>query len=320
MKITEVRVKMVGDDSERLRAFCSVTIDDAFVIRDLKIIDGDDGPFVAMPSRKMSDHCAKCGEKNHLRARFCNECGIRLNVNRAPRDESGRVKLYADVAHPINVESREMIQEAVIAAFNEELALSLEPGYGQDDDVLEFVEDEETGFDSLIAELRRPKETSESDDVSCNERGRRDELQVESKAAGRRAASRDHSRQSPVRDQPTNRRASEAKAGIQKGESPMKDQGQVSGIRDNDDADDDFAAGLDWDTETVQHRADDAEIGDNGQRKGLESVQPESQDDFSVAACSSNPDSGVEDSRRTDVEPEPSKSVDADDEFGMGIF
>ncbi|MFQ5502538.1 MAG: septation protein SpoVG family protein [Phycisphaerae bacterium] len=121
MNITEVRVKMVSDGTERLRAFCSVTLDDAFVIRDLKVIDGADGPFVAMPSRKLSDRCSKCGNKNHLRARFCNECGGKLNENRAPRDAQGRVKLHADVAHPINAECREQIQAAVIEAFTEEV-------------------------------------------------------------------------------------------------------------------------------------------------------------------------------------------------------
>ena len=174
MKITEVRVKLVGEESERLRAFCSVTIDDAFVIRDLKIIDGDDGPFVAMPSRKMCDHCPKCGEKNHLRARFCNECGARLNANRAPRDETGRVKLYADVAHPINVEAREQIQDAVLEAYREEQTLSLEPGYERIEEEFEEYEDydeEPTGFDSLIAELRRPGDSSPKDD-------RRDEPEV----------------------------------------------------------------------------------------------------------------------------------------------
>lgn len=138
MNITEVRVKMLDDSSERLLAFCSVTIDDAFVIRDLKIIDGATGPFVAMPSRKLTDKCRKCGFKNHLRARFCNECGLRLNENRAPRDEDGRIKLHADVAHPINAESRDAIEEAVIEAYNREVDLVEDPNYTpKDDDIFD---------------------------------------------------------------------------------------------------------------------------------------------------------------------------------------
>src|SRR5881227_3286591 len=75
--ITEVRIKLMEDnnENERLQAFCSVTFDDAFVVRDLKIIEGTKGSFVAMPSRKLMDRCPGCGCKYHLRARFCNQCG-----------------------------------------------------------------------------------------------------------------------------------------------------------------------------------------------------------------------------------------------------
>ena len=57
MVITEVRIKLMEDNNERLQAFCSVTFDDAFVVRDLKIIEGTKGSFVAMPSRKLTDRC-----------------------------------------------------------------------------------------------------------------------------------------------------------------------------------------------------------------------------------------------------------------------
>lgn len=129
MEITEVRVKLVEHSSERLRAFCSVTLDGDFVIRDLKVIDGVSGVFVAMPSRKLADRCNKCGSKNHLRARFCNECGQRLNENRAPKDTDGRAKLHADIAHPINAECRERIQAAVVRAYEEELERAKSPDY-----------------------------------------------------------------------------------------------------------------------------------------------------------------------------------------------
>ena len=61
MDITEVRIKLMEDSDDRLQAFCSITIDDCFVIRDLKIIEGSSGPFVAMPSRKLTSHCPQCG-------------------------------------------------------------------------------------------------------------------------------------------------------------------------------------------------------------------------------------------------------------------
>lgn len=129
MEITEVRVKLMEESDDRLQAFCSITFDDCFVIRDLKIIDGSNGPFVAMPSRKLTGHCPDCGCKNHLRAAYCNQCGRRLGEDRAVRDQEGRVKLYADVAHPINALCRELIQERVIAEFRHELDRAKQPGY-----------------------------------------------------------------------------------------------------------------------------------------------------------------------------------------------
>ena len=114
MEITEVRVKLMEDSDDRLLAFCSITFDDCFVVRDLKIIEGSNGPFVTMPSRKLTSHCPQCGSKNHLRAAYCNQCGLRLKDDRAIRDQEGRSKLYADIAHPINSECREMIQKRVI--------------------------------------------------------------------------------------------------------------------------------------------------------------------------------------------------------------
>jgi stage V sporulation protein G len=129
VEITEVRIKLMEDASERLQAFCSITFDDCFVIRDLKIIGGANGPFVAMPSRKLTAHCPQCGCKNHLRAAHCNQCGGRLKEDRAARDEEGRAKLYADIAHPINSACREMIQQKVIEAFVKEQEVAKLPGY-----------------------------------------------------------------------------------------------------------------------------------------------------------------------------------------------
>ncbi|MBN2455295.1 MAG: SpoVG family protein [Sedimentisphaerales bacterium] len=129
MEISEVRVKLVTNKDERLRAFCSLTMDNEFVVRDVKIIEGTNGYFVAMPSRKMSDHCEKCGSKNHLRAKFCNNCGASLPENRVRKDIKGRMKLHADIAHPINSDCRKKIQEKAISAFKQELEKSTQPGY-----------------------------------------------------------------------------------------------------------------------------------------------------------------------------------------------
>ena len=129
MVITEVRIKLVEENNERLQAFCSVTFNNAFVVRDLKIIEGTKGVFVAMPSRKLTDRCGHCGGKNHLRARFCNNCGHKLDEQRALRSADGRAKLHADIAHPINSACREVIQMAVIRAYQEERERAKQPGY-----------------------------------------------------------------------------------------------------------------------------------------------------------------------------------------------
>lgn len=129
MEITEVRIKLMEDSDDRLQGFCSITFDNCFVVRDLKIIDGVNGPFVAMPSRKLTSHCHQCGTKNHLKALYCNQCGTRLRDDRAVRDAEGRIKLYADIAHPINSQCREMIQNRVIAEFRAEQERAKQPGY-----------------------------------------------------------------------------------------------------------------------------------------------------------------------------------------------
>ncbi len=130
MRITEVRIKLVNEDEKgRLKAFCSIALDDALVIHDLKIINGYKGIFVAMPNRRIIDHCLKCGCSNHLLACFCNQCGERIYGSRIIYDANGRGKLYADIAHPISSAFREVIQSTVLKFYNEEKKLSEQPGY-----------------------------------------------------------------------------------------------------------------------------------------------------------------------------------------------
>jgi len=161
--ITEVRIKLMEDhnENERLQAFCSVTFDNAFVVRDLKIIEGTKGSFVAMPSRKLTDRCMQCGCKNHLRARFCNQCGNKLDEDRAIRDADGRAKLHADIAHPINSACREVIQGAVIKAYQDEKERSKQPGYVSNYD--DFEADYENTYSQVIGELNAANRGNGSD-------------------------------------------------------------------------------------------------------------------------------------------------------------
>ena len=163
MEITEVRIKLMEDTDDRLQAFCSITLDDCFVVRDLKIIEGSNGPFVAMPSRKLTCHCGACGSKNHLRSNFCNQCGQKIRRGRDGADHDGRTKLYADIAHPINSDCREMIQSRVIQELDEELKRARLPGY-----ISRYDEDYDAGPEtegltqraSLSGPHRRPNQAS----------------------------------------------------------------------------------------------------------------------------------------------------------------
>ena len=82
MQITDVRMRLIPDDV-KLKAIASVTFDDEFVVHDIKIINGQNGMFVAMPSRKLGD------------------------------DE------YRDIAHPLTSETRNRIKEAIFAKYEE---------------------------------------------------------------------------------------------------------------------------------------------------------------------------------------------------------
>jgi stage V sporulation protein G len=104
-----------------------------------------------MPSRKLTDRCPGCGCKNHLRARFCNQCGGKLDEDRAVRDADGRAKLHADIAHPINSSCREIVQGSILAAYREERERSKQPGYVCKYDEIDG--DYEDTFSTLVAEL-----------------------------------------------------------------------------------------------------------------------------------------------------------------------
>ena len=83
MNITDVRVRIVKKDDSKLKGVASVTFDDCFVVHDIKVIEGNEGYFIAMPSRKTAD-----GE-------------------------------YKDIAHPIKTETREELIQKILAAFEQ---------------------------------------------------------------------------------------------------------------------------------------------------------------------------------------------------------
>ncbi len=117
MRITEVKIKLVEGQGDKLLAFASLTFDHEFVVRDLKVIRGNHGYFVAMPCRKLTCHCLRCDAKNHVRASYCNECGAELPTHPVEPDLNGRARLHADIAHPITSGARDYIQKTVVDAY-----------------------------------------------------------------------------------------------------------------------------------------------------------------------------------------------------------
>lgn len=85
MNISDVRIRVL-QDANKLKAIASITIDDCFVVHDLKVVDGANGLFVMMPSKKADDGSFK------------------------------------DVAHPLNTETRKLIQSSVLAAYTNAIA------------------------------------------------------------------------------------------------------------------------------------------------------------------------------------------------------
>lgn len=81
MKITDVRIRLVSKEDSKLKAVASITIDECFVVHDIKVIEGKEGYFISMPSKKTPD-----GE-------------------------------YRDIVHPINTETREKIIEEVLKVY-----------------------------------------------------------------------------------------------------------------------------------------------------------------------------------------------------------
>src|SRR3989338_4638083 len=120
MEITEIRVFVKEGPDKKLKAYTTVTFDHAFVVRNIKVIQGSNALFIAMPSRKIKAQCPKCGFKNEIGSKFCNKCGTELppehNQNLDAKAE------HRDIAHPISKEFRDYLQSQILDAYKNELA------------------------------------------------------------------------------------------------------------------------------------------------------------------------------------------------------
>jgi len=124
MEITEVRVFLKDSPDKKLKAYVSVTFDNVFVVRNIKVIEGSNGAFIAMPSRKIKQPCPKCGFKNELRSKYCNQCASALPITPRPLgEEVGSSQLeHKDIAHPITQPFREYLQKRILEAYEQEKA------------------------------------------------------------------------------------------------------------------------------------------------------------------------------------------------------
>ncbi len=125
MEISEVRIFLKEGLNNKLRAYATITIENAFVVRNIKVIEGKSGLFVAMPSRKMKYACPKCRHKNEARSKFCNSCGGHLPLTHTEthtleEQADARQMEHKDLAHHITVQCREYIQKKVLDAYDAE--------------------------------------------------------------------------------------------------------------------------------------------------------------------------------------------------------
>ena len=120
MEVTEIRVFLKEGQDKKLKAYTTVTFDNAFVVRNIKVIQGPNGLFIAMPSRKMKYPCPKCGFKNEVGSKHCNGCGATIQLQREPIDSDAK-KEHRDIAHPITQEFREYLQSKILDAYHQEL-------------------------------------------------------------------------------------------------------------------------------------------------------------------------------------------------------
>jgi stage V sporulation protein G len=120
MEITEIRVFPKEGQDKKLKAYVTVTFDDVFVVRNIKVIQGSNALFIAMPSRKVKNTCPNCGFKNEAGSRFCNHCAGEI----PPGVEQVKIpdaKVdHRDIAHPITQEFREYLQRKILEAYKKE--------------------------------------------------------------------------------------------------------------------------------------------------------------------------------------------------------
>jgi len=122
MEITEIRVFLKDGQDKKLKAYTTVTFDNCFVVRNIKVIHSTNGLFMAMPSRKTKFSCPKCNFKNEAGSKFCNYCGAKLPVQDQASKPKDTKADHRDIAHPVTKEFREYLQKKVLEAYETQVA------------------------------------------------------------------------------------------------------------------------------------------------------------------------------------------------------
>ncbi len=117
MEITEARISLREHEGKRLKAYATVTFDDSFVVRNIKVIEGNNGLFVAMPARKMKQFCSRCGKKVEIDSKYCGNCGAQMPPPK--ESDQARQSIHQDLAHPINQQFRDYLQSKVLDAYQD---------------------------------------------------------------------------------------------------------------------------------------------------------------------------------------------------------
>ncbi|MCM8822033.1 MAG: SpoVG family protein [Candidatus Omnitrophica bacterium] len=119
MEITETRISPINKPNSRLRAYASVTFDNSFVIREIRVIEGKNGLFIAMPSRKMQKPCPRCNFKNPVTNKYCGQCGAEIKTAEQKNQKTG-AQQHKDIAHPINTQFRDYLQKKIVEQYNQQ--------------------------------------------------------------------------------------------------------------------------------------------------------------------------------------------------------
>ena len=90
------------------------------MVRNIKVIEGNSGLFVAMPARKLKQFCPRCGRKVDVGGRYCSYCGVQLPPPPKDLAKDNKQGTHQDLAHPINQEFRDYLQSKILDAYYRE--------------------------------------------------------------------------------------------------------------------------------------------------------------------------------------------------------